>query len=204
MGLGQAHDVLLADEGLATGEHVEMAAQLGALGHQAVHLLVGEVELVAVVGGPAAHAVLVAGARRVKQDDPGHVALVLLGAGGGVAQATEGGLVGTVQDGRLEHVVIGVVDDVPEELLPLGARVQAVANAANGAGGGVLQQVAGHVQELVEVLLAVRAAGRLDDLVKRQAKRRALRLVGNLGLHVRSSPITSLLPSGSAFLNPFQ
>ena len=142
---------------------------------------------------------LVAGARRVKQDNPGHVALVLLGVGGGVAQATEGGLVATVQDGHLQHVVVGGVDDVPEVLLPFGAGIQAAAQATGHAGGGVLEQLLGHIDQLVEVLLAVRAAGRLDDLVKRQAKRRALRLVGNLGLHVRSSPITGPPPSGSVF-----
>ena len=193
MGLGEADDVLLADEGLAASQHVEVAAELGALGHETVHVLIGEVEHVAVVGGPATHAVLVAGARGVKEDDPGHVALVLLGVGGRVAQAAEGGLVAAVQDGRLEHVVVGVVDDVPEELLPLGARVQAVADAADGAGRGVLEQVARHVEQLLEVLLAVGAAGRLDDLIESEAECGALGLVGDLGLHVRSSPIAASL-----------
>ena len=202
--LGELDDVALTHERLAAGEHVQVAAELGALGDQAVHVLVGKVQAVAVVGGPAAHAVLVAGARRVEEDDPRNVALLLLGVGGGVAQAAEGRLVAAVQDGGLEHVVVGVVDDVPEELLPLGARVQAVADAADGAGSRVLEQLAGHVEQLVEVLLAVGAGRGLDYLVKRNAECLTFRSMCDLGLHVM--PLLherDAEPPRRRFLNPF-
>ena len=160
-----------------------MAAQLGALGDQTIHLLIREVQAVAVVGGPATDAMLVAGARGVEQDDPRNVALLLLCVLGRVAKAAESGLIATGEDGGLEHVVIGVVDDVPEILLPLRAGIQAVAQAAGYAGRGVLKQLTGHVNELVEILLAVMTTGGLDDLVEGDAKRLALGCVGNLGLH---------------------
>ena len=122
--LGEAQNVLLAHQGLAAGHHVEVAAKLGALRDDLVALLVREVLPLLVVGRPAANAVLVAGAGGVEDDDPGHVALVLVGVGRGVAQAAEGSLVATVENDGLEHVRVSLVDDAPEELLPLGSGVE--------------------------------------------------------------------------------
>ncbi len=195
VGLGEADDVALADERLAAGEHIEVAAEVGALRDQAIHVLIREVEAVAVIGSPAADALLVAGARGIEEDDPRNVALLLLGVGGGVAQSAERRLVAAVQDRGLEDVVVGVVDDIPEELLPLGARVQAVADAADGAGGRVLEQLAGHIEQLVELFLAVGAARRLDDLVERDTERLSLRCMGNLGLHGAPPLITGTAPT---------
>jgi hypothetical protein len=81
---------------------------------------------------------------------------------------------------------VGLVDDVEEELLPLGAGVQALPQAARGAGRGVLEQLAGHVDEVVELLLAVGTRGGLDDLVERDAERLALGGVSDLRKHVHS------------------
>ena len=178
--LGKAQDVLLAHQGLAAGHHVEVAAKLGALRDDLVALLVREVLPLLVVSRPAANAVLVARAGGVKDDDPGHVALVLVGVGRGVAQAAEGGLVAAVEHDGLEHVRVGLVDDAPEELLPLGAGIEASLQAARDARSGVLEQVACHVDELVEVLLAIITRGGLDDLVERDAERLALCRVSNL------------------------
>jgi hypothetical protein len=182
--LGKAEDVRLAHERLAAGEHEEVGAQGLGLGDEAVHLVVGQVEGVAVVGRPAAHAVLVAGARGVKEDDPGHVALVLLRVGRGLAQAAERGLVAAVEDGGLEDVGVNAVPhQLDEEVLPLGTRIECLAQGVCHVWRGVGEELAAHVQELVDGLLGVIAPDALDGLVDCDAKRLALSCVRDFRLH---------------------
>ena len=182
--LGKADDVLLAHQGLTAGHHEEVRAQRLGLGDQAIHVIEGEVEGVAVVGGPAADAVLVAGTRGVEDDDPGHVALVLLGRLGSLAQAAEGGLVGAVQDGGLQDVGVNAVPhQLDEEVLPLGTRVECLAQGVCHVGRGVGEELAAHVQELVDGLLGVIAPDALDGLVDCDAKRLALSCVRDFRLH---------------------
>lgn len=76
--LAQADKVVLAHERLAAGVDVDVEAQRHALVDDVVDFLVVEVELVAVLGGPAAGAMQVARVGGVKQDGPGNVALVLV------------------------------------------------------------------------------------------------------------------------------
>ena len=109
--LGELEDVRLADEGLAAGEHEQVRTQGLGLGHELVHLVIGEVEAVAVLGSPAADAVLVAGGRGVKEDDPGHVALILDRVLGGVAKAAERRLIAAGEDRGAQDVGVGLVDD---------------------------------------------------------------------------------------------
>ena len=72
----QPHNIFLTDERLAAGEHVEVGAERLALGDDAVHLLVGQVVLVAVGARPAADAVHVAGHGGVKENEPRDVAVI--------------------------------------------------------------------------------------------------------------------------------
>ena len=71
-----------------------MGAELCALGQHAVHLLKGEVLLVAVLRRPAARAAHIAGARRVHEDDPRDVAVILFGVCPRLLEAAEAALVG--------------------------------------------------------------------------------------------------------------
>ena len=91
--LGKADDVLLAHTRGSPPVIMKkcVPSALASVTRSWSHVIEGEVEGVAVVGGPAADAVLVAGTRGVEDDDPGHVALVLLGRLGSLAQAAEGG-----------------------------------------------------------------------------------------------------------------
>ena len=78
MGLAQPNEIALAHEGLAASIDVHVHAEFLALADDGVDLVVGEVQGVPVLGGPAAGAVEVAGARRIQQDGPGDVALMAL------------------------------------------------------------------------------------------------------------------------------
>ena len=78
MRFAQVDEVVLADERLAAGVDVDVGSQLDALVDDGVDFLVGEVLLVAVFRRPASGAAQVAGARRVEQDGPGDVAVVLV------------------------------------------------------------------------------------------------------------------------------
>ena len=69
--LRQLEDISLTHQRLAAGQHVQVHAQLLALGNNLVHILKVEVILVTVFTGPAAHAVHIAGGSGVEQDQPG-------------------------------------------------------------------------------------------------------------------------------------
>ena len=137
MCLGEAKHVTLAHQRLPARQHVEMAAELRALGHETVHVLVRQVEQVAVIRCPAANAVLVACACRVKKDDPRDVAVVAAGIHHRRAQPPERRLVACVQQERAQHVRVALVDDVKQPLLPLGPWMQGGAYAVNGVGNGI-------------------------------------------------------------------
>ena len=172
--LGELEDVRLADEGLAAGEHEQVRTQGLGLGHELVHLVIGEVEAVAVLGSPAAHAMLVAGGRGIEEDDPGHVALVLDGVFGGVAKAAEGRLVAAGQNRGAQNVGVGLVDDGEQVLLPLRTGVDGGLHATRGAGVGVLEELGCHVEELHDVLFAIRTRHGLEGLVERDLEGLAL------------------------------
>ena len=71
-------EVLLPHQGFAAGIDIEVSAHFLALTDDAVNLVVGEVQLIAILCGPAALAVQVAGRGGIQQDGPGHVAIVFL------------------------------------------------------------------------------------------------------------------------------
>ena len=182
--LCQFQDVLLANQRFAAGEHEHMRAQALGLVQHLVHLVIGQVQGILVVGGPAAHAMLVAGARGVEQNDPGYVALVLLGIDGGFAQAAERRFIAAVQNQRLQDVGIDFVNQLEQELFPLGARMQACAQAARHTGGGVFQQLAGQVDELVDALFALASGRSMDDRVQCHAEGFTLCRVCDFRLHM--------------------
>ena len=121
--LGQLEDIRLADQRLAARQHIEVDAQLLALGDDLIHICKAEVVLVAVLPGPAAHAVHVAGRGGVKQDQPGDVALVLDAVLPDGLGAPEKRLVPQVESRGAGHVGVGLVQHAVDELGPLAVRV---------------------------------------------------------------------------------
>ena len=120
---GQLQDVGLADQRLAAGEHVEVHAQLLALRDDLVHIVEAQVVLVAVLAGPAAHAVHVAGGGGVEQDQPGDVALVLDAVLADGLGAAEEGFVPQIQRSGARHMGVGLVQHAVDELRPLAIGV---------------------------------------------------------------------------------
>ena len=78
MRFAQADKVLFAYHRLAARVDVNVSAQLNALVDNGVNIFVRQIQAVAVIGGPAAGAMKVAGAGGIKQNGPGDVALMLL------------------------------------------------------------------------------------------------------------------------------
>ena len=76
----KADQVLLAHQRLAAGVDVHVDAQFLPLLDDAVDLLVGQVQLVAVLSGPAAGAVEVAGTGGVQKNGPWNIAAIFLAA----------------------------------------------------------------------------------------------------------------------------
>ena len=141
--LGQLEDISLAHQRLTAGEHVQINAQLLTLGDDLIHIVKAQVVLVAVLTGPAAHAVHIAGRGGVKQDQPGNVALIfdtILADGLGAA---EEGLIAQVQGRGAGHVGVQLVQHTVDELRPL----------AVGVGQGLLGVCVGLLAEGIAVEL---------------------------------------------------
>ena len=141
--LGQLEDIGLAHQRLTTGEHVQINAQFLALGDDLIHIVKAQVVLVAILTGPAAHAVHIAGRGGVEQDQPGNVALIfdtILADGLGTA---EEGLIAQVQGRGAGHVGVQLVQHTVDELRPL----------AVGVGQGLLGVCVGLLAEGIAVEL---------------------------------------------------
>ncbi len=116
--LGEPEDIVHADGRLAAGHHVQIYAELLALGDDLVHILEGKVCLVAVGAGPAADAVHVAGHGGIEEDQPRDVAAVLLTVCTDGLGAAKECLIAEVQEQHLRIVRIGLVDDAVDVLEP--------------------------------------------------------------------------------------
>ena len=73
----QSDDVILAYERFSACVAVDVHSELFALADDGIDVLECQVEFVAVIGGPAAQAMQVAGAGGVEQNGPGDVAPIL-------------------------------------------------------------------------------------------------------------------------------
>ena len=117
--LAKLDEVLLADQRLAARVDVHVGAQLFALLDDGVDFLKAQVLPIAVLRRPAARAVQVAGARRVEQDGPRDVALVLFAVGFLLRPRHEV----AIDDERFHQFVansrIGVVHDVHDKAVPV-------------------------------------------------------------------------------------
>ena len=121
--LGQLEDISLTHQRLAAGQHVQVHAQLLALGNDLVHILKAEVILVTVFTGPAAHAVHIAGGSGVEQDQPGDVALILHAVLADGLGAAEESLVAQIQRHGAGHIGVGLIQHTVDELGPLAVGV---------------------------------------------------------------------------------
>ena len=119
----QAEDVCLTHERFAAGEEAGVGAELCALGQHAVHLLKGEVLLVAVLRRPAARAAHIAGARRVHEDDPRDVAVVFFGVRPRLLEAAEAALVGGGRQEGPEKIRVALAQQTLGIVRPLAAWV---------------------------------------------------------------------------------
>ena len=121
--LGQFQDILLAHQRFAAGPHVQVHTQLFAFRDDLIHILKAEVVLVAVLAGPAAHAMHVAGRGGVEQDQPGNVALVLYAVLADHLGASEESFVAQIQRRGAGHVVVQLVQCAVDEPRPFAGRI---------------------------------------------------------------------------------
>ena len=100
-----------------------MGAELRAFGQHTVHLLKGEVLLVTVLCRPAARAAHVAGARRVHEDDPRDVAVILFGVCPRLLEAAEAALIGSGRQEGLEKVGVALAQQALGVVCPFAVGV---------------------------------------------------------------------------------
>ena len=155
MRLAQLDKVVLADQRLAAGVDVHMNTQLDALVDDGVDLFIGKVQLVAVLGGPAASAMKVARAGWVKQDSPRDVALQRLAV---VLLHAPGNKV-AVNHERLQQLRdnLGVqLEDLHDQLIPVAFRLDGLAHGFALRGKQILgRKLVQHVHDLVDIGLGV-------------------------------------------------
>ncbi len=126
--VADGHKVLLAHQRFAAGVDVHVATEFLALADDRIDLIEAQVELVAVFAGPAADAVLVAGAGGIEQDGPRDVALVFLAHLDLLFPSQKGTVHDEVVEGGLDDLVVDVVPEAADHLVPVVVGV--VENAA--------------------------------------------------------------------------
>ena len=168
-------EIPLAHERLAARVDVHVGAELGALADNGVQFVVGEVFLVTVLGGPTTGAVQVAGARRIHEDGPGHVAAVLLAHGLLLWPCHEV----AVNEERLDEVVAhhGIqLEHACDELVPIALLVDSVAEGGPLTGEQVGRcYLVQHIHDLGGVALGV-----FQEIIERLLEGRVLDLIGCL------------------------
>ena len=119
----ELQDVCLADKRLAACEHVKVYAKLLALRDDAVQVLEAQVQLVSILGRPAASAVQVAGGGRIHQDQPRDIAAVFLTVCADGLGSVDHRLKHQVEQCHLQNIRIQLVDQLVQVLVPLFIRI---------------------------------------------------------------------------------
>ena len=122
--LRKLKDILLADSRLTACQDEAVDAELLGLCDHLVHLLIGQVQLTAVLRCPAACAVKVTCGCRIEKDDPRNTAAILLRGFSCLLEACEAGLKAEAHEKPLQVVKINAVNQVVEELCPLAFFVE--------------------------------------------------------------------------------
>ena len=117
MGLAELQDIRFSYERFPAGHHVEMDAQCFTLGDNLIHHIVGQVQGVAVLSGPASDAVAVTGTGWIKKDDPGNIDTILLPVFPPFLITIEGSLEAQVHDCGLDDVGIQGIQ-CPVQIFP--------------------------------------------------------------------------------------
>ena len=110
--------VSLSDQRLSACQHVKINAELLTLGDDPVHLIKSEIILVPVSSGPAACAVHIAGVCRIKEDEPGNVAAVLLAVCANEFCSPEECLIPKVQKKHFRYMGMSLIYDTVYEFDP--------------------------------------------------------------------------------------
>ncbi len=139
--LAQANEILLPHHRLAAGVNVQIYAQLLALLNDIVDLVKGQVQLVAVLGGPAAGTVQVTGRGGVQQNGPGAVAAIFFPYLLLALPAHQVGVDKEVDENGFQHLVVHVFCHVHNQLIPVA--------------GGVVDHLANDIPLQFEAVLAV-------------------------------------------------
>ena len=119
----QTQDIILADHRFTTRHEIQVSAELLALGDDLVHVLEGQVVLMAVGAGPAALAMHVAGGGRVKQDQPRDIAVIFLSVLADHFCTAEKRLIAKVEKGHLRKIRIDFINHAVDKFSPAGIRI---------------------------------------------------------------------------------
>ena len=172
--LRQLDDILLSHHRLSAGHDVGMNPEFLALGHDLVHVLIGKVQLMAVLGRPAAGAAEVAGRGRIEQDDPRALHVVLLRRLSGLAEAAEAALEADGHKEALHELHIHMIQQIVEVLGPLAVLAERFAEPVVRFGLPAVAEDLLHRVHDAHIPLASVFNRLLADRVQSQLKRLAL------------------------------
>ena len=144
--LAELDKVALTHQGLASGVDVNVRAKLLALADDGIDFLQAQIQLVAVLAGPATRAMQVAGAGGIEQDGPWDVALVLIAVGLLDRPCHKVAIDDKRLDKAIAHLWVQVVHDVHQQLVPVALLIDGAAKCRTLAceqvcRGGLVQQI---------------------------------------------------------------
>ena len=122
--LAQLQDVIFTNQRFAACEHVEIDAELLALGDDPVQILIAQVQPVAVLCSPASDTVKIAGTRGIHQDQPRDIAVIFHTVRADRLGPVEHRLKAKIQKRHLQHIRIELIDKTVQILIPLFIRIR--------------------------------------------------------------------------------
>ena len=168
MFFGQRDNVLFADQRFASGQYVAVCPKFFTLGNNFVHIFIREIQGAAVFRSPAAGAVQIACAGRIKQDNPRNINAIFLDIFLCLMIADVACLKAEGKKQSLDNLRVYIPQDTVEEIRPFHAGLKILSQVFKSLRTpGVSQKLGCHINDLQ---IAVFLVGRLDDLIERNFK----------------------------------
>lgn len=155
--LAQFNDVIFTNQRFTAGVDVHVGTHGNALIDDVINLVKRQVQLVAVLSSPAASAVQVAGAGRIQQNCPRHVAAVLFTDNILTLTANQSSVDNEVGEDGLQHVQVNVGVQLFDKFKPVVVRVidNAVEHGALALVHIILIEFVNHVEQFGDIFLRV-------------------------------------------------
>ena len=155
----QAYDIFFADQRFSAGINVKISAQIFSLCDNAVDLIEGQIQLMAVFSRPASGTVKIAGRGRIQKNRPRRITVVLLTNFLLPFPADEIRIENKVRKEFLYNAGIHIFQHMHDELIPvrllIGQRLTKSLSLLRKAVFSVAGKPVHHIQQFYRILLGI-------------------------------------------------